>query len=212
MDSIHSQQRRLPDASQVSPQKLAHFVLKTNNYEAIVDWYTKVLNARVGIKLPHVAFLTYDDEHHRLAVCNVPRLAKKNPNACGMDHIAFTYANLGDLLATYRRLASLGIKPRWPVNHGNTISLYYQDPDDNRVELQIDIFPTAAELENYFKNDPDYATNPLGGPIDPEWMIDAYQRGVPFGELVKVPGYPAGLGPMDLLDEMGLGKKVVPFE
>jgi len=31
------------------------------------------------------------------------------------------------------------------VNHRPTTSMYYRDPDGNRVELQIDNFPTAKE-------------------------------------------------------------------
>ena len=194
---------RLPDAKEIVPHKLAHVVLKTNKFEPMVEWYLKILNARIALKLPHVAFLTFDDEHHRLAISNIPQLAARQPDVCGMDHVAFTYSSLGDLLATYRRLASQGIKPRWPFNHGNTISLYYEDPDGNRVELQHDIYETAEELERYLTTDPDYAGNPLGAPFDPEQMVERFERGVPISELVKMPQYPAGVGPMDLLQEMG---------
>lgn len=196
--------RTLPGGATIVPRKLAHLVLKTSNYEAMVDWYLKVLNARVALAVPHVTFLTFDDEHHRIAIVKVPRLAQHSPNTCGMDHIAFTYAQLGDLLATYKRLAALGIKPRWPINHGMTVSFYYQDPDGNNLELQIDSFPTTEELQNYFENDPDYAANPLGAEFDPEEMIRRYEAGVPHSELIKVP--PPPRPPFTILQEMGLGE------
>jgi catechol-2,3-dioxygenase len=209
MSEVTPKRVELPPAEKIVPNKLAHFVLKTSNYDAMVDWYLKVLNARIALAAPHVSFLTFDDEHHRLAICNVPRLAKHNPNACGMDHIAFTYSNLGELLATYKRLTDIGIYPRWPFNHGMTISFYYQDPDGNRVELQIDNFQTTRELQDYFENDPDYAANPLGTPIDPERMIEQFKAGVPFSDLVKLPPFPEGMTPMGILDDMGLGGKNV---
>jgi len=49
----------------------------------------------------------------------------------GVNHVAYTYANLGDLLDTYARLKQLGITPYWPIHHGVTLSFYYQDPDWN---------------------------------------------------------------------------------
>jgi catechol-2,3-dioxygenase len=194
----------LPSEDAVVPKKLAHLVLKTNNYEAMVDWYLKVLNARVALAAPHVSFLTFDDEHHRIAIVKVPRLTAHDPNACGMDHIAFTYENMGDLLATYRRLAATGIRPRWPINHGMTTSLYYQDPDGNSLELQIDNFPTTEELQHYFENDPDYAANPLGAEFDPDELLKRYEAGEPFEELIKVP--PVTRSPFAVLEEMGLGE------
>jgi catechol-2,3-dioxygenase len=199
--------KKLPDASAVMPKKLAHLVLKTSNYEAMVDWYIKVLNARVALAAPHLSFLTYDDEHHRLAICKVPRLAKHNPNACGLEHVAFTYGDLGDLLATYKRLKALGINPRWPINHGMTTSFYYDDPDGNRVELQVDHFPTAAETQHFFETDPDIAANPLGAEFDPEQLIAQYEAGVPLEKLIKVPAVKRS--PFEILEEMGLGQNNV---
>jgi catechol 2,3-dioxygenase-like lactoylglutathione lyase family enzyme len=194
---------RLPDASRIVPKKLAHIVLKTNRFETMIDWYATVLNARIVLKKPHVAFLTYDDEHHRLAISNIPQLANRPRDICGLDHVAFTYNDLGDLLATYRRLASRGIKPRWPFHHGNTISFYYEDPDGNRVELQKDIFESAEAAEHYAETDREYAENPLGAPFDPEEMIKQYERGASFETLIKMPSYAAGLGPVKMLEEMG---------
>ena len=202
--NLETSSRTLPRDAAIVPKKLAHLVLKTSNYEAMVDWYLKVLNARVALAVPHVSFLTFDDEHHRIAIVKVPRLAQQGPNTCGMDHIAFTYGDLGDLLATYKRLAAQGIRPRWPINHGMTVSLYYEDPDGNHLELQIDSFPTAQELQDYFEHDPDYAANPLGAEFDPDELVRKYEAGVPFAELIKVP--PLTRSPFAVLQEMGLGK------
>ncbi|MEC3947957.1 VOC family protein [Sphingobium sp. HWE2-09] len=203
MSSTNVKVRSLPDPATVVPEKLAHFVLKTNNYEPMVDWYKKVLNARVVLSAPHISFLTFDDEHHRIAITKVPRLAPRDPNACGTEHVAFTFRDLGSLLANYKRVKASGILPSFPINHGNTISLYYDDPDGNRVELQVDSFPTAQELQDYLENDPDYASNPLGAPFDPEVLLARYEAGEPLSNLIKVP--PLDRSPMDILQEMGLG-------
>lgn len=51
----------------------------------------------------------------------------------------YTYGSVGDLLDTYVRLKNAGIESYWPVHHGTTMSLYYIDPDGNRMEFQVDV-------------------------------------------------------------------------
>ena len=98
-----------------------------------------------------LAFLTYDDEHHRIAIARIPGLEDQPPLAAGTDHVAFTHADLGDLLYTYARLKSEGIEPYWCINHGPTTSMYYKDPDGNSIELQVDNFPTAEETNRWMR-------------------------------------------------------------
>src|SRR3546814_4551318 len=64
------------DAGQqaISPQRLAHFVLRTSRFEELVDWYQTVLGATPAFKNELLAFLSYDEEHHRVAILNVPGL------------------------------------------------------------------------------------------------------------------------------------------
>jgi len=102
--------RTLPVPTQrITPEKFAHVVLKTANFDAVIEWYATVLQARVAFRNDFIAFLTYDDEHHRVAVLNTPGSPVPDPAAAGVHHIAYTYAGLGELLATYRRLKARGI-------------------------------------------------------------------------------------------------------
>jgi catechol 2,3-dioxygenase-like lactoylglutathione lyase family enzyme len=117
-----------------------------------------------------------------------------------VHHVAYTYAGLGDLLATYRRLKAGGIAPARCINHGPTTSMYYRDPDGLRVELQVDNFATMAEAHAYFAG-PDFAENPIGVLFDPEQLIRDYEAGVPLDELVRRPPLPPGKTPMDMRAE-----------
>ena len=99
-------------------------------------WYQTVLAARIVFRDECLCFLSYDDEHHRVALINIPGMPVRDPDATGTDHVAYTYNDLGELLATYQRLKIAGILPHWPINHGVTTSMYYRDPDNNRVELR----------------------------------------------------------------------------
>lgn len=173
-----------------SPAKLAHVVLRTPRMEAMQRWYENVLGARVVFANPFLAFLTYDDEHHRIAFVSDPGAEAPSPRASGLEHVAFTYASLGDLVATWERLHEQGIEPYWCINHGPTTSLYYADPDGNHVELQIDNFPDAASLHAWFESGA-FAKNPIGVVFDPAALAARYRAGVPERELVVQGAVPA---------------------
>ena len=125
------------------PVKFAHVVYMTRRYEAMIAWYRDVFEAEIVNQDPALCFMTYDDEHHRFAFANLDLLKPDGGGAddrgqIGVNHVAYTYANVADLLATYARLKAAGIHPYWPVHHGTTLSLYYADPDGNRMEFQVD--------------------------------------------------------------------------
>src|SRR5437016_12617921 len=104
--------RALPATTQrIAPQKFAHMVLKTAHYDAVIAWYATVLQARVAYRNDFIAFLTYDDEHHRVAVLNTPGSAAPDPAAAGVHHIPYPYAGIGEVLATYRRPTATGSEP-----------------------------------------------------------------------------------------------------
>ena len=84
----------------VVPAKFAHAVLATKQFQPMVDWYTTVLQAEVVQSNGMLAFMTYDDEHHRIAIAAVPGLEDKPRHSVGLDHLAYTYANLSDLVYT----------------------------------------------------------------------------------------------------------------
>jgi Glyoxalase/Bleomycin resistance protein/Dioxygenase superfamily len=156
-----------PVTQPISPAKFAHFVVRTGQFETMSNWHQTALAARVVFRDEMLCFLSCDDEHHRLALINIPGLPVRDPDAVGTDHVANAYNNLGELLSTYQRLNAAGILPHWPINHGVTTSMYYRDPDNNRVELQIDNFATPAELDGYFQSRA-FAENPVGVTYDPE--------------------------------------------
>lgn len=180
----------------ISPTKLAHFVLRTSpdRLQTMVEWYQDLLHARIVFQNPFSCFMTYDDEHHRVAILGIPGLAERTLNAVGVDHMAFTYASLGDLIATYEGLAARGVTPIMPIHHGPTLSMYYLDPDKNQVELQIDVFASDEEIAAYLAGGA-YGRNPIGVMYDAAELAKRYREGVPEAELKKpLEGPPPGPG------------------
>ncbi len=180
----------------IVPSKFAHAVLRTTQLKTMVEWYKTVLNAEIVYENAMLAFMTYDDEHHRLAIAAFPGIVERPRHSAGLDHLAYTYASLGDLVATYERLKAAGITPAVPINHGLTTSLYYRDPDGNKVELQIDNFDSVEELKAFFRGDR-MAANPIGVSFDPEELARKYHAGVPEAELKRYDPS-AGLDPKAL--------------
>ena len=173
-----------PTARPIPPARLAPSVLRCRSFAETKEWYLKVLDAHVQFENELLAFVTYDDEHHRIAFVNLPSCEEQSLGGQGVDHVAFTYDGLGDLLGTYRRLKLDGIEPYWCINHGPTTSMYYRDPENNQIELQIDNYEKVEDL-NAWMNGEVFSKNPLGVEFDPERLIERYERGDPLEELVR---------------------------
>ena len=146
MASVLTESAQTSESAQIiSPVRLAHIVLRSSRFHELLDWYKLLLNAHIVYESEGIAFLAYDEEHHRIAVINVPNLADQPFGVAGVHHYAFTYENLPILLSNYERLKERGVEPLWCTNHGPTTSIYYGDPDGNQVELQVDNYDTVEE-------------------------------------------------------------------
>lgn len=157
-------------------QRLAHLVLQTGRLQAMRDWYLAVLGAHVVHENPAMCFLTFDEEHHRLGLLGVPGLVERTPTTVGMNHSAYTFETLDDLLARYISLREQQIAPHVCVQHGPTTSFYYRDPDGNLAELQIDNFATPEETSDYLAG-PEFSADFAGPALDPETLLAAYRAG-----------------------------------
>ena len=176
------------------PARLAHVVYQTKRFDEMIAWYQQVFEAQVVYQNPMLAFLTYDDEHHRFAFANLSALNPRSVGVggqaeVGVNHVGYTYANLGELLETYARLKQAGITPYWRVHHGVTLSLYYQDPDGNRMEFQVDCCATVEEAQAFMLSEA-FAANPIGVEIDPEALLAQYRSGIPVEGLLAQPAGP----------------------
>lgn len=157
------------------PTKFAHVVYRTRRFKELLDWYQVVFDAKVQFQNPALAFLTYDDEHHRFAILDLSILQPDATEAdrqgvIGVDHVAYTYPSLNDLFENYAHLREKGIRPYWCVHHGVTVSMYYADPDGNQMEFQVESYPSNEEAYAFMYG-PNFEANPIGVEYDPEdWL------------------------------------------
>ena len=176
-----------------APRKFAHIVYKTHHMAEMIAWYTFVLECKVQHQGEQLAFLTYDDEHHRVAFLNLgpapdgrngmeamgPSLGR--PGA-GVHHVAYTWGTLGELMDVYQRLKARDILPITSILHGLTFSMYYADPDGNGLEFQVDVLSLEAAAE--FMRGPAFAANPIGDRFDPEQILAGIAARRPLHEMV----------------------------
>ena len=123
-----------------------------------------------------IAFLRYDEEHHRVAIINEQGTTSRISSAAGLHHVAFTYSSLRGLLRAFQVRERLGITPAWCVNHGPTTSIYYKDPDGNVIETQVDNYDTVEEA-NAFMTSRYFQENPIGSDIEPYDLLASLEAG-----------------------------------
>ena len=181
--------------------KLQHIGLLTGNLPRLVDWYQKVLGMRVvhasanptdapadsPPSLLKAAFLSNDEISHRFAVIEVPGLTPdpERSHHQRLQHVAFEFGSLVELLGAYARLKALDIIPQFSVDEGPQTGFYYEDPDGNSIEINACNYPERWAAIEHMQTSPDFDRKPLGVFVDPDKMIVALEAGASPWELHK---------------------------
>ncbi|KAF2490670.1 Glyoxalase/Bleomycin resistance protein/Dihydroxybiphenyl dioxygenase [Lophium mytilinum] len=169
-----------------SPSKLAHVVLRTQKLTPMAEFYKTFLGGHTTYENDIVSFITYDDEHHRIAILAVPETTPKVLGSSGLEHVAFTFPNLYDLALAYTQRKEHGMEPIWCVNHGPTTSIYYKDPDGNQIETQVDNFDDLKDADKFMASK-EFAENPIGVDFDPEELCRRLRSGEDHASIKKRP-------------------------
>jgi len=162
---------------------LQHCGLTTANLDTMLEWYRKVLGlfvhnrvkAPAGSPFKTVAFATNDEVNHRLSFFETPDVSIDNDRNrhARVQHIAFEYESLDDLLGTYVRLTKLGMLPLWAADQFFQTAVYYEDPDGNIIELNTNNFANDWTVTEQLKALP--AQVHIN--VDPEEMVAARKAG-----------------------------------
>jgi catechol-2,3-dioxygenase len=152
----------------------------------MVQFYMTVFEAKIQSQNSTYTFMTYDEEHHRHAFVNLgpmPEGGSEKASGAGLRHLAYTWDSIEDLMGVYRHVRDeLGVRPVISTKHGPTLSMYYEDPDRNRLEFQVDLLD--PDQANEFMATDAFIANPLGEPFDPEELCRRLDSGEPFDDLV----------------------------
>ena len=123
------------------PLSFSHIGIHVHDLERMTDFYTRVLGFtetdRGVARGRPIVFTTWDPrEHHQMV------LVGGRPEQMPFNHInqmSFRVPRLEDVQAVWRRVKDEpGVHDLAPTNHGNAWSIYFRDPEGNRVEIFCD--------------------------------------------------------------------------
>ena len=134
---------------------LSHVGVACFDIDKMIDFYTTVFDLRLTDKGPGntfpfmLAFLSANpDQHHQLA------LAQSRPVGAPSTvmQLSFKVDTLDNLREARARALKKGATKMRGLNHGNAMSIYFLDPEENTVEVYLDT--------------PWYVAQPHGDPLD----------------------------------------------
>src|SRR5262249_1984521 len=101
------------------------------------DFYKPKLGPKVPPQNPGAGavFLSFGKEHHDLALFQQATGEPPAKTQPGLHHVAWRLDNFEELRAAYKELKRMGIPLDSTAEHNVTRSVYFFDPDGNRVEL-----------------------------------------------------------------------------
>ena len=115
---------------------LGHVGLFCNDLPKMRSFYARILGLTISDEdmARGICFLSAapDAEHHELALVQAKEPGQKTHN---VQQVSFKVKTLDDVRAFYHRLQQEGMKIDRTVTHVIACSVYFYDPEDNRVEL-----------------------------------------------------------------------------
>ncbi len=135
---------------------LAHAGLWTFNFPMMVAFYVDLFGFVVSDRGEqhgrHYAFLTASAEAHHQLVIVSGRISTTPSAPGGLNQISFRLPALVDLRRFRRRLEGRPVNRVVTLTHGNAWSVYFHDPEENRIEVFVDTTwhvpqPFAREID-----------------------------------------------------------------
>ena len=138
-------------SQEISP-RLSHVGIYVTDLPKMKDFYTRVLGFVVSDAAPdgRITFLSRNpSDHHQVVLVPGRKTEIDTPM---VQQISFNVGNLANVQRAFRKVRDAGCQGLRPVSHGNAWSIYFADPEGNRIEM--------------FCDTPWYVSQPCGFEID----------------------------------------------
>lgn len=138
------------------PFQFSHYGLHVFRIEPMRDFYCSLFGLRqtdesVLRTKARIVFLSRNSTEHHQVVLIEGRTAP--PDARLLNQISFRIGTLAELRAAHAMIATrTDVSDIQPVNHGTAFSIYFRDPEGNRLEVFVD--------------SPFYVAQAIVGPLD----------------------------------------------
>ena len=112
---------------------LGHVGLYVNDYPRMLDFYTRVLGLTVTDKHPAGVFLSSrpEAEHHEVVLME----GRDDSQGKLLQQLSFHVESVDEVRRFYQVFKDENVTIVSTVTHGNTASIYFLDPDGNRLEV-----------------------------------------------------------------------------
>ena len=138
-------------SQEISP-RLSHVGIYVTDLPKMRDFYTQTLGFVVSDAAPdgRITFLSRNpSDHHQVVLVPGRKTELDTPM---VQQISFNVGTLANVQRAFRKVRDAGCQGLRPVSHGNAWSIYFQDPEGNRIEM--------------FCDTPWYVSQPCGFEID----------------------------------------------
>jgi len=135
--------------------QLTHMGIHCKNLNAMIDFYINTLGLILTDRGEYymggeIAFLSRSpNEHHQMVLASG---RSDSIESSPINQISFRVDSLEDLITYHQQLLQKNVPIQRTITHGNAWSIYFFDPEHNRIEL--------------YTPSPWYVEQPFGIPID----------------------------------------------
>ena len=136
--------------------QITHVGIYVRDMNLMIEYYVRMLGLMLTDRGPYyrggeIAFLSRKaDEHHQVVFASGRPANEKS----SINQISFLVKDLATLRKYYADFSAEGVPGLDPINHGNAWSLYWPDPEGNRLEVYC---PTPWHVQQPFANKFDLA-------------------------------------------------------
>ena len=117
--------------------QFTHLGFQVTDLEGMIAFYSRVIGLVLTDRGPYyrggeIAFMSRNPrEHHQVVLAS----GRSADTPTIINQLSFTVDSLEDLREFYAIVVAEGVKGLAPRNHGNAWSIYFEDPEGNRIEL-----------------------------------------------------------------------------
>ena len=148
-------------------KKVGHVVLGVRDPKRSIAFYTEVLGMELVKFLDEMqmAFFSFGERDHDIAIIKVPE--DQPVGSAGLAHTALEVeGGFAELRSLHDRLRSRGVEVEFTADHVLTKSVYFFDPDGNRLEIfSQEMTPAVGKQYLHDARAPEDVMRPLN--LDP---------------------------------------------